>query len=200
MPEARIGRLLGACLQQAISERLPQRLDFYEHWLGYEELRNGRIGLARMTAVIGFLRTEGAAYDHVMSRAGQLAAEWTIASLTPVRRRTISWLPRSLRTRAALSVAAGIARAVSSATRTSTRVSRTSACVEVRASLFCTVRETRPEPLCAFYLEATLEALRSFEIIGVGHIERCCAVRGASCLVAIELAGTVVVTDPAMAA
>ena len=85
MTEARVGRLLAACLHQAILDDLPQRIEFYEHWLHSEGLRDGNIGLSPMIAVLGFLRTEGDAYDLVASRAGQLAAEWTVTSLSGFR-------------------------------------------------------------------------------------------------------------------
>ena len=201
MTEARIGRLLGACLHQAIGERLPQRLEFYEYWLNSQDLRDGRIELAAMTAVTGFLRTEGEAYRDVMSRAGSLAAEWTVASLPSMRRRAIEWLPRRLRARAALGVAAGIARATSTATRISTRVNRNSARVEFRESLFCSVRDAQAVPLCDFYLAAALDTLRCFGIAAEGRIERCHAVdpRG-SCLVVLELAGSAEAPRPAIAA
>ena len=200
MTEARIGRLLGACLHQAISECLPQRLDFYEYWLNSQDLRDDRIDLAAMTAVTGFLRTEGPAYAQVMARAGSLAAEWTVASLPAVRRRAIEWLPRGLRARAALRVTAGIVRAAGSTTRMSTRIRRQSASVEVRSSVFCAVRERQPAPLCGFYLAAALETLHRFDIAADGHIERCHAVGAATCLVMIDLAGSAVAGAPAMAA
>jgi hypothetical protein len=200
MTEARIGRLVGASLHQAIFERLPDRLDFYEYWLNSQDLRDGRIDLAAMTAVMGFLRTEGGAYEDIMARAGTLAAEWSIASFPAVRRRAIAWLPRALRTRAAVAVAAGIVRTASSATRTSTRCSRTSATIELRASLFCAVREAQATPLCGFYLAAVVETLRRFDIGAGGRIERCHAIDGASCVIVLTLAGAAVVSDPAMAA
>ena len=65
-----MGRLVPACLHQAIQETLPRRLDFYEHWLHSQALHDGSIGLAPMTAVLGFLRTEGEGYDQVVRRAG----------------------------------------------------------------------------------------------------------------------------------
>ena len=70
MSDTGIGRLLVASLHQAISELLPTRLDFYEHWLSSEGLRYGRIGLAPLGAVLSFLREEGEAYDRVTTRAG----------------------------------------------------------------------------------------------------------------------------------
>jgi hypothetical protein len=200
MTEARIGRLLAACLHGAIAERLPQRLEFYEHWLTSDGLRDGNIGQAPISAVLGFLRTEGAAYDEVTFRAGELAALWTVASLSPSKRRWISWLPRTWRARAALRVAAGIVRALRSSSRASTRVRRNSAKVEVVSSLFCAVRETQAAPLCRFYVAVAVETLRQFAIGAVGRTEWCRAVGGSTCLVVLELSDAEIAPDSAIAA
>lgn len=200
MTEARIGRLLAACLHGAIADRLPQRLEFYEHWLTSDGLRDGNIGHAPISAVLGFLRTEGPAYDEVTFRAGELAALWTVASLAPSRRRAIGWLPRSWRARAALRVAAGIIRALQSSSRASTRVRRNCARVEVVSSLFCVVREAQATPLCRFYVAVAVETLRQFGIGALGRTERCRAVGGTTCLVVLELRDVETVPDPALAA
>ena len=73
------------------------RAEFYDHWLGSDAWRTGEVDLAALTAVLGFLRTEGEAYDRVVSRGGRLAAEWTVASMSRGRRRLVSWLPSWLR-------------------------------------------------------------------------------------------------------
>ena len=78
MSEPRIGRVLVASLHQAIADLLPNRLDFYENWLNPTGLREGTIGLAPLSAVLSFLRTEGDAYDLITARAGQYAADWTV--------------------------------------------------------------------------------------------------------------------------
>src|SRR5262245_40602279 len=105
MTEARVGRLLAASLHQAIAEVLPDRLDFYEEWLHPDGLRDGSIGRAPLSGVIGFLRLEGDNYGRVVSRAGTLAADWTVLSMTAMKRRVVSALPRALRTRAAMRIA-----------------------------------------------------------------------------------------------
>src|SRR5438876_292109 len=86
MREAGIGRVLVASLHQGIADILPTRLDFYENWLNAEGLREGTIGLAPLHAVLSFLRQEGDAYQMITSRAGEYAAEWTVASMSPVQR------------------------------------------------------------------------------------------------------------------
>ena len=69
MTEGGVGRLLVASLHQAIADLLPTRLEFYEGWLNPAGLRDGRIGLASVAAVLSFLRLEGEAYRLVAARA-----------------------------------------------------------------------------------------------------------------------------------
>ena len=83
MTEGGVGRILVASLHQAIADVLPARLEFYEAWLNPVGLREGRIGLAPLAAVLSFLRQEGDAYRWVTERAGEYAAEWTVADLAP---------------------------------------------------------------------------------------------------------------------
>jgi hypothetical protein len=187
MTEARIGRLLPACLHQAIGDVLPQRVDFYEEWLDPDGLRDGRIGLPPITAVLGFLRTEGRAYDEVMSRAGQLAAEWTYASLPAMRRRVIHALPRALRMRAGMNIARRIVRDVLTTSAAKARVRRGGARLDVTLSLFCSVREPQPAPLCAFYRAVVLEALRACEVRAVASIDQCRAVGAGTCVITVLL-------------
>jgi hypothetical protein len=199
MTEARIGRLLAACLHEAIGDLLPQRLDFYEEWLRSEGLRDGSIGLAPMTAVLGFLRTEQV-YQGIVGTAGRLAADWTVASMSPLQRRAIGLLPRGLRVRASLRVAAGIVRHVSSTSRASTRLGRNEARIDVTASLFCTVREVQKLPLCGFYAAATTQTFRLFGLPVRARVERCLAVDGGMCVIALDLPNADTVSDAAMAA
>jgi GNAT superfamily N-acetyltransferase len=194
-----IGRLLTASRHQAITEVLPERLEFYESWLRSETVRERGFGMAPMSAVLGFLRTEPL-YSRVMARAGALAAEWTIASMPPMRRRGIGLLPRPCLVRAALRVAARIVREICSVSRASARVRRTVARLDVRASLFCTVRQLLPLPLCGFYVAVAASTLEGFGLPGKARVERCHAVDGQSCVIALDLSRTDAASDPAIAA
>src|SRR6266571_3912311 len=105
MREAGIGRVLVASLHQAIADILPTRLGFYENRLNAEGLRDGTIGLAPLYAVLSFLRQEGDAYGMITARAGEYAAEWTVESMPPRRRRMIRAAPAWLRGRILLALA-----------------------------------------------------------------------------------------------
>ena len=66
-------------------------------------MRDGRIGLAPLGAVLSFVhREEAPANDEIVARAGRYAADWTFADVSALRRWFIRQLPTSLRARAAL--------------------------------------------------------------------------------------------------
>ena len=142
MSEPRIGRVLVASLHQAIADVLPLRLEFYENWLNASGLREGTIGLAPLSAVLSFLRSEGDAYNQITERAGELAAEWTVTNMSAVERRMIRVLPGSVRVRLAMRTARGLVRATYPGSRAIVRLKRGTAAIELRGSLFCEVRET----------------------------------------------------------
>ncbi|HEX5069393.1 MAG TPA: hypothetical protein VFV78_04190 [Vicinamibacterales bacterium] len=200
MTEAPLGRLLPACLHQAIADVLPQRLEFYEEWLDPVGLRNGSIGLAPLSAVIGFLRTEGADYDAVVARAGQLAAQWSVESRPPYERRLGGALPVGLRWRFALRVARGIARDIVSTSTVAIKVRRGKATMRVQSSVFCSAREPQKDPLCGFYRALAVETLRAFHLVATARIDACRAVSGSICVISLEMASQGQVEPPAMAA
>lgn len=200
MTEGRVGRLLAASLHQAIVDVLPQRIDYYEEWLSPDGLREGRIGLAPITAVLGFLRTERNAHDRVMARAGALAAEWTVDSLPALRRRVTLALPRWLRARVAVRVATSIVRDVLSTSSASAKVKRGQVRFSVKESLFCSVRDRQARPLCAFYVAVASETLARFGLPASARIDHCRAVGGGSCTIVLDLASAVPAVDPARAA
>lgn len=173
MSEPRIGRVLVASLHQAIADLLPTRLEFYENWLNVSGLRDGTIGLAPLSAVLSFLRSEGEAYGLITSRAGEYAAEWTLNGLPAFERRVIRALPGPLRLRAAMRVARGLVRATYPGSRAIVRVKRGTASVDLRGSLFCEVREATVLPLCGFYAAAIARLLQLCAIHADARVAEC---------------------------
>ncbi len=199
MSESRIGRVLVASLHQAIADLLPTRLEFYENWLNVAGLREGTIGLAPLTAVLSFLRTEGHAYHLIMSRAGDYAAAWTFETVPTIKIRIIRTLPAALRARAALATARALVRATYPGSRAITTMTRGVVSVDIRGSLFCEVREASGEPLCGFYASAIARVLQLFDVSASAQVHECRA-SGArrGCVVAVTLTGRA--DDPAVAA
>ena len=189
MSEARIGRVLVASLHQAIADILPMRLEFYENWLNVSGLREGTIGLAPLTAVLSFLRTEGDAYAAITARAGRYAAEWSVRGLPTLERRMIAVLPTPLRTRATLREARKLVRSTYPGTRLITKMKKGNASLDLRGSLFCEVRELSAHPLCGFYAAAIGRLMELFSIKGDASVVECRASgvrRG--CVIAVSVA------------
>lgn len=190
MSDARIGRVLVASLHQAIADLLPTRLEFYENWLNVAGLREGTIGLAPLTAVLSFLRTEGGAYNLITTRAGEYAAAWSFENVPALERRLARSLPTALRTRIALRNARAMVRATYPSSRALTRLKRGVVTVDLRGSLFCEVREASGEPLCGFYAAAISRLLQLFDVSADAHVNECrAASRQKGCILSVTLTG-----------
>jgi bacteriochlorophyll 4-vinyl reductase len=188
MREAGIGRVLVASLHQGIADILPTRLAFYENWLNAEGLREGTIGLAPLYAVLSFLRQEGDAYRLITTRAGEYAADWTVQSMPPFQRATIKATPAWLRRRLLLGLARRLVRSSYKGSRAISRLRGGTARVELRASVFCTVRERVPHPLCGFYSAAFTRLLALFDIGASTEVIACRASGEATCILNVSLA------------
>jgi bacteriochlorophyll 4-vinyl reductase len=187
MSEAGIGRVLVASLHQAIADILPTRLSFYENWLNAEGLREGTIGLAPLYAVLSFLRQEGDAYDMITTRAGQYAAEWTVQSMSPIRRAALRAAPASLRSRWLMRLARRLVRETYHGSRAISRLRRGTAKVDLRASIFCTVRERTTHPLCGFYAAAFTRLLVMFDIDASTSVVACRGTGESSCILQVAI-------------
>ena len=187
MREAGIGRVLVASLHQAIADILPTRLAFYENWLHAEGLREGTIGLAPLYAVLSFLRQEGDAYQLITTRAGEYAAEWTVQSMPSAKRWLIKISPEWLRSRALLRMARTLVRSSYQGSRAISRLRRGTASVDVRASIFCTVREPVPSPLCGFYAAAFTRLMVLFNIGAHTEVVACRGTGEPSCVLKVAL-------------
>jgi hypothetical protein len=195
MSEAGIGRVLVASLHQGISDILPTRLTFYENWLNAEGLREGTIGLAPLYAVLSFLRQEGEAYQLITRRAGEYAAEWTVQSMPSARRSFMKAAPAWLRNRMILRLAGRIVHSSFNGNRAVTRLRNGIASVEVRASIFCTVREPVPQPLCGFYAAALTRLTTLFGTPARAEVIACRGRGETTCLMRIAMANGSRATD-----
>lgn len=189
--DPRIGRLLIASLHQGIIEGAPMRVEFYEHWLSPTGLREGRMGIAALTAALSFLRREGApTYHRVMTRAGHAAAEWTFVELAPLRRRMSSWLPAAWRARAALRVARRLVRSTFDETRLKTRFRGHTGSLRLRGSIFCSTRDISPDVLCVYYAAAVERLLALYRVEAEVTIRECTSAGRPHCVLAVSTRGT----------
>jgi hypothetical protein len=188
MNDAGVGRLLVASLHQGITDVLPERLHFYEGWLNPAGLRDGRIGLAPMAAVLSFLRQEGAPYQEIATSAGTYTAEWMVMALPPFERRVASSLPRWLRLWYVMRLARRLVRHTYGGSRAIVRWRRTGqGTVDLRGSLFCQVREHVPHPLCEFYRAAIGRLMTLFDLDLDVTTEGCRATGAPRCVLALAV-------------
>jgi hypothetical protein len=178
MREPGVGRVLVASLHQAIADTLPARFGFYETFLPADGLREGTIGLPALLAVLSFLRQEGEAYDRITARAGEYAAEWTIASMAPFARKLIAYTPVWLRARLVVRLANRLVRDTCEKSGATAQFRAGAAQVYLRDSIFCTVREPVVAPLCGFYAAAFSRLLALFDLPTGSGIETCRATDG----------------------
>jgi hypothetical protein len=184
---AGVGRLLVASLHQGIADVLPTRLDFYESWLNPAGLRDGRIGLAPMAAVLSFLRQEGEPYEQIAARAGEYTAEWMVLAMSPFERRLVGSLPPRLRLWYVMRLAARLVRQSYGGSRAITRWRKGGVgAVDLRGSLFCQVREPSAQPLCAYYAAAIRRLTTLFQLDVAVETDGCRATGAPRCLIALR--------------
>jgi len=187
MTEVSIGRLLVASLHQGIADLLPTRLEFYESWLNPAGLRDGRIGLAPLAAVLSFLRLEGEPYHRIAGRAGEYTAEWTVADLSSAYRTVIRAAPDRIRRWLALRVARQMIQGAYSGSRANVRWRSGRGEIEIHGSIFCEVREPVAAPLCEFYAAAIRRLLYLFNLHVEVGIEQCRGTGAAQCLMTVTV-------------
>jgi len=185
MIEAGIGRLLVASLHQAIADLLPTRLEFYEAWLHPTGLRDGRIGLAPLAAVLSFLRLEGEQYQLVSARAGEYTAEWWVADMPAFKRTVIRAVPPGLRVHLVMRLARAMVRSTYRGSRAIIRLRKGKGAVDLRGSIFCEVRDRVEAPLCEFYASALRRLLLLFSLDAEVGLEQCRATGAGQCLMVI---------------
>lgn len=171
MVDAGIGRLLIASLHQGIADVSPTRLDFYENWLSPTGLRDGRMGLAPLGAVLSFLHREEPPADRLIpTHAGACASVWAYDGTTAVRKRLIRCLPPRLRTRAALGLGRALVRGTISRSKVTVRLKRGEGVIEIRSPLFEYLREPAAVPMRVFYASAYTECLKLCDVNGVVEV------------------------------
>jgi hypothetical protein len=183
MRDAAVGRVLVASLHQGISDIIPTRLSFYESWLHAEGLRDGTIGLAPLYAVLSFLRQEGdEVYDRITTCAGEYAAEWTVEAMPPIERTLTRTAPAWLRSRLLLRLLGRLVHQSYTGSRAIARLRRGQASVDLKESVFCTVRDPLKRPLCGFYVAAFTRLHALFDLSARVEVASCRGTGKTACL------------------
>jgi hypothetical protein len=187
MSRAGVGRMLIASLHQGISDLIPTRLEFYENWLHASGMRDGKIGLAPLAAVLSFLRQEGEPYHMVTARAGQYAAQWTFDNLSPFQRSVIRSLPVALRARVAMQMTRRVMHRSDLGSRAKANLRKGQGAITMRNSVFCSVREPFARPLCGYYAAALERSLSLVSVKGTVAVQSCQGVGASSCVIALSV-------------
>ena len=186
MTRGGVGRLLTASLHQSIVDVLPTRVEFYESWLRPESVRSGRLGQAPLNAALSFLRRERAAYTEVVARAGEYAAEWCVSELPPFRRAVMRAAPEAVRRWLVMGVARGLIRGTFHESRAIVRWRKGAGSVDIRGSVFCSVRDRAEGPLCQFYAAAITHLMTSFALAVEAENAQCRAAGADGCLITLR--------------
>ena len=179
--------MLVASLHQGISDLMPTRLEFYENWLHATGMRDGRIGLAPLAAVLSFLRQEGEPYALVTERAGEYAAQWTFDNLSPIERSLIKALPTGLRARMAMQITKRVIRRSYQSSQVVSMLRKGQGTITMRSSVFCSVREPFERPLCGYYAAALSRVLALVSVHGNVHVESCQGAGAPACVIALSV-------------
>jgi hypothetical protein len=171
MVDAGIGRLLIASLHQGIADVSPTRLDFYENWLSPTGLRDGRMGLAPLGAVLSFMQREEPPADRLIpSHAGACASAWAYDGTSAFRKALIGRLPPGLRTRAALGLGRALVLETISRSKVTLRLGQGEGLIEIRSPLFEYLREPSATPMRVFYASAYTECLKLCGVNGLVQV------------------------------
>lgn len=188
--DIRIGRLLVASLHQGITEAVPTRVEFYEHWLSPTGLREGRTGLAALGAALSFMRRESApTYHSIMTRAGVSAADWTYVELPAYRRRVSDRMPITWRASTALRVARALVKDTFHDTKLRTAFWKSNGTLRLRGSVFCSTRATSGDALCVYYAAAIERLLALYRVDAEITIRECKAAGLPQCVLGITVRG-----------
>ena len=172
MVDAGIGRLLIASLHQGIADVSPTRLDFYENWLSPSGLRDGRMGLAPLGAVLSFLQREGPPDDRAIpAHAGSCAADWAYDGTSALRKALIKRLPPTLRTRAALGLGRALVTHTIRGSKVTLRMRHGEGVIDIRSPLFDYLRQPSAAPMRVFYASAYTECLKLCGVNGVVEVD-----------------------------
>lgn len=118
-------------------------------------MRDGRIGLAPLGAVLSFLhREEPPSNDQIATRAGVCAADWTYQELSGPRRWYIRRLPLALRSRAALGLGKRLILATVRQSKVTTCIRGTAGTVLIDSALCQQLRDPATVPMRGFYAAA----------------------------------------------
>jgi predicted hydrocarbon binding protein len=107
--------------------------------------------------------------------------------MPPMERSMVKAAPPWLRSRLLLRFAQGLVRSSYSGSRAISKMKGGTARVDLRASVFCTVRDRVPHPLCGFYTAAFTRLMALFDIGATIEVVACRGTGETSCVFNVSL-------------
>jgi hypothetical protein len=107
--------------------------------------------------------------------------------MSPMQRSLVRAAPGWVRRRMLLRLARDLVRSSYRGSRVISRLRRGTASVDVRASVFCTVREPVMHPLCGFYAAAFTRLLALFDLHAQAEVVGCRGTGKATCTLRIPM-------------
>ena len=146
-------------------------------------------GVQTCALPICFLRQEGDYYDAITRRAGTYAAQWTVDSMPTYRRSLIRTMPVWLRARMLTTLLDELVRSSYSGSRALGKVRKGVVQIDLRGSIFCTVREPVAFHLCGFYAAACTRLMEIFGLDAPTTVTSCRGSGEAACVLTAEVHG-----------
>ena len=109
-------------------------------------------------------------------------------SMPSSRRAMLKAAPAWLRRRILLRLARRLVRESYTGSRAVSRIRRGTASIDLRASVFCSVREPVPHPLCGFYAAAFTRLLALFDIGARTEVVACRGTGEPTCVLKVAMA------------
>jgi bacteriochlorophyll 4-vinyl reductase len=135
--------------------------------------------------VLSFLRQEGEAYQLIVARAGEYAAEWTVTDMPNFRRSVIRAMPMPLRVRLVMRTARTMIRKTYGGSKGVVRWQKERGAIDIRGSLFCEVRDPVRRPLCEYYRSAIRRVMQLFDVNVDIETKQCRATGAGQCLMVV---------------
>jgi hypothetical protein len=107
--------------------------------------------------------------------------------MPPIQRALIKAAPVWLRGRLLLRLASRLVSNSYRGSRAVFRLRQGTASIDLRASIFCTVREPAPQPLCGFYVSAFTRLLALFNLRAHTEVVTCRGTGQATCVLKVAL-------------
>ena len=131
--------------------------------------------------------SKGRPYHLIAARAGEYTADWTVAELSPFRKKMILAMPPAIRKRMVVGIAQWMAQSTYGDTNVKVQWRQWRGSVDLKSSLFCEVRDRVKSPLCEFYASALRRLMSTFNLDADVVMDECRATGATRCAMSVTV-------------